>query len=314
VEAYDTDRGNLRAAMRWLLDHDELADVTRLGLALWQYWWNRSLFEEGIDALETVLARGDVLTDEARGDAGFALGMCRFGLSDYHGSRPIFEEAQTSYRKAEHELGAAMCATPLWTIAALEGHPFAEEAFRDAIEVLRGHRYDWGLAFALFGYGKVLVIAERFEEATPVLEESVRHASRTEVLRSHVLLDLGWARRGTGDLSGSVRAFQEALDRLAAMENPQGMSRVLEGLAAVMLDLDDDEVAGELFGGAEAARRAVGAPVWGVDTLSHVSLEERLRTRLGQARFTLVFERGMRLALDDIISSAHRAAAAVLDG
>ena len=131
-------------------------------------------------------------------------------------------------------------------------------------------------------------------------------AEGTEVFRSHALVNLGWAYRGAGDLHSAARVLVEALDRLTAMENLQGVARALEGLVAVMLDVDRVECAGELFGAAEAARRAVGAPVWTSDILSHTALEKSLQERLSLEGQLAAWKRGLVLEIDQAVALAHR--------
>lgn len=309
VEAYDADRDNLLLAMRRHLEAGRAGDAAEMGDALWQYWWIRGLFEDALGVLQGVRDRRSSLSDRQFGEVSFAAGMCHFGMSDWTRARPIFVEARAAYERANDEAGAALCAVPLGVIAVMEGDSSAAELFEHAIRDLRAHHDDWGLAFALFGYGRVLILGGRFDDAVEALEESVRRAGRTEILRSHCLLNFGWALRGTGALDDAAEALLEGIDRFASMGNPQGIARVLECLAAVELDRGRARSAARLFGAAEGARRSIGASVWSTDVFSHAVLDEALRASLDPDDLEAELERGIGTELDEAVALAHRAVA-----
>ena len=53
---------NVRAALRWALERDEIDTALRIGGAVWRFWWLRGSFHEGRTWLNEILERS---TDSA---------------------------------------------------------------------------------------------------------------------------------------------------------------------------------------------------------------------------------------------------------
>ena len=57
LKRLDTERDNLRAAMRWLLGKGESETAARIGWAVWLFWWMHGYFTEGRRWMEEALAK-----------------------------------------------------------------------------------------------------------------------------------------------------------------------------------------------------------------------------------------------------------------
>jgi predicted ATPase len=55
LDRLERDHENLRAAFDWLLGQEELETASRLGIALWPFWWIHGHLSEGREALERIL-------------------------------------------------------------------------------------------------------------------------------------------------------------------------------------------------------------------------------------------------------------------
>jgi tetratricopeptide (TPR) repeat protein len=178
----------------------------------------------------------------------------------------------------------------------------AERLEREAVAVLREGGLPWQYAYGLFTLARALIMAGRYAEALPILEESVSliHAPAPHPLLSYAVLNLGWARLGLGDPEGARAAFRRAFGE-ARSADEQAKARALGALARVAVH-DQPRLGAVLFGAAEQVRRAVGLGVWVTDRPVHAKTEAALRRALGDAAFTEAYEEGSRLSGDEIFA------------
>jgi tetratricopeptide (TPR) repeat protein len=295
--------GNFGTAMRWLIDQRQLGQAAEMGLALWQFWWVHSLFQPGIGWMEEVLAHGAELEAEERAHASLVLGMLLFGHGDYERAAPALRTAVELHAALPDRRGEATASIPLGLITAATDPEMGEAMLRRALTVFRELDDPWGLAFALLSLGGALLLRNRFDDAVPLLEESVAvaRAAEAKVFLSNALVNLGWAYAGLGDLDTAALALRESLEQATASDNRESTARVLEALAAVTLAAGNPDHAALLFGAAEGVRRSIGAAVWGADRGSHERTREALRVQLGEVAAAERTATGERLPLAEVL-------------
>ena len=120
-------------------------------------------------------------------------------------------------------------------IAAVRGAPSeGEAALAQALEAFRECGDAWGVAFADYTLGRVLLLHDRNDEALGTLERSVTRAREVgeKTLLALALLNLGWGRLGAGDVAGATEVLRESLALIDLLHNRIDGARALEGLAA----------------------------------------------------------------------------------
>jgi tetratricopeptide (TPR) repeat protein len=243
IEQYLADQANVRVAIAWMLERQANGRVARVGLAMWPVWWIRSLFIEGIDAMERVLADEQSLTEQDRPHAWLVLGLLAFGQGDYDRAAPSLRLAADLYGALGDRLGSATATVPLGVISAVHSRNDGEEMSERAVADFRALDDRWGLTFALFCLGGALVLHERHAEAVAPLKESVElaRAIQTDVLLSNALINLGWAYLGLRDIAAAGRVLTEALAAGIDLDNRESVARALEALAAAAVVRGDTE-------------------------------------------------------------------------
>ncbi|MCU0694535.1 MAG: tetratricopeptide repeat protein, partial [Polyangiaceae bacterium] len=142
---------------------------------------------------------------------------------DFEGAKKIFAETLASdpqHPKANHYLGVAL--------EGLGDKAGAEKQYRAALA------HDPALGESAVNLSAMLVDAERYDDATAVLEPAVQKNPRDPLLRTN----LAYARVGKGDVEGAVAAFQAALAledrpeiRIRFAEVLIGADRIEQGVA-----------------------------------------------------------------------------------
>ncbi|TFV79191.1 DUF4062 domain-containing protein [Blastococcus sp. CT_GayMR19] len=302
-ERFVADSDNLRVVLQRLLDEDEPDRVAAMGEGLWPVWWGGSRFDEGKAWMRAALQRPSI-SPAGRAQALCIEGVLAFGQGDYERGEPALQEAYTLHRALGDDVRAALDSLQLGLILAMRDPATAERLEREAVAVLREGGLPWQYAYGLFTLARVLIMAGRYAEALPILEESVSliHAPAPHPLLSYAVLNLGWARLGLGDPEGARAAFRRAFGE-ATSADEQAKARALEALARVAVQ-DQPRLGAVLFGAAEQVRRAVGLGVWVTDRPIHATTEAALREALGEAGFTEAYEEGRHLPGDDLFALA----------
>ena len=279
------DSANLEAAMRWLIDHHQSGRAVELGQSLWQAWWMQSRFLPGMGWMDEVLSEADSLTVMQRADANQVLGLLAFAHGDYGRAAPVLSTAVQLHDEVGDRAAAATSSIPLGLISVDHDPAAGHVLLRRAVDEFRDLHDEWGLAFALLSLGGARLFDSRYEEAVPLLQDSIEisRAAGMNVLLSSAQVNLGIAYLGLGAVATAERTLREALQNAQEAGNREAMARALEGLAAAAVAGGDTARGVHLFGAAAAVRRSVAAPVWGTDRRRHDETLAALHAALGTA-------------------------------
>ena len=121
LKRLDTERDNVRGAMRWLLGQGESQTVATIGWALWLLWWMHGHFTEGRRWMEEALAKGSA-TASIRAKALFVAGTMADGQADRRSAEPLLEESLMHFRELGDKLGSAFALSGVGLVAVGQGH------------------------------------------------------------------------------------------------------------------------------------------------------------------------------------------------
>jgi predicted ATPase/DNA-binding CsgD family transcriptional regulator len=173
----ETEQGNIRAALGWLIEHG-VADLSlRFTGALWRFWFMRGYFGEGRQWLQAALElmpRSEESSERAKALCG--LGWINSFIGDIHAARIALEESATIFRKLGDKAGQAEAQSELAEGVYLRDDPKAAgRLFEDSLELAREANDPWILSMLLRTLG--LFIYERdhanLERGVSLLEESI---------------------------------------------------------------------------------------------------------------------------------------------
>ncbi|MGI8551627.1 MAG: tetratricopeptide repeat protein [Dehalococcoidia bacterium] len=201
----DRELDNLRAALRWAVDHGEAETALRLSTALWRYWEIRWLLREGRGWLAAALARkgGSLAT---RADALNGAGFLALRDEDLDSAEQLYEESLILSRELGHPASIAGRLQSLGLVAYQRGD------------------YAVGRQFA--------------EEALRIFRELDDRPS----LGLH-LLNIGLLDHVEGKYSSARAFYQESLDLERELRNAYGIATSLHNLGVVAYDLGELHVA-----------------------------------------------------------------------
>lgn len=173
LERLQREHENLRAALAWLVDHNE-ESALRLGGALWRFWWMRGHLSEGHTQLARVLAesRGMVATP-VRAKALCAAGALAGVQGDFEQAMDLCSQSLELFRELGDCRSSATSLSMLGFVA-LHSSDYTEarSLLEKALLLYREVDDKDGITWVLVNLALVFLFQGEYERARTRLEES----------------------------------------------------------------------------------------------------------------------------------------------
>jgi tetratricopeptide (TPR) repeat protein len=293
----EREHDNLRAALRWFLEHGGLEPAARMGEALWRFWRVRGHLDEFRAWVEDLLGRsgggrspvelarppagheaGGVAEPRATGDGVAAVataavravalrGAAQLARTEGDSARAValLEQSLALRRRAGDRRAVAAALVELAMIAVDRREWRRAAALLEESLTLRRQAGDaWGTAEALHELGIVAREQGDWPRAEALLEEALalQRELRDDAQAAWSLYDLGiLALRHPGDAARAVARFEASLGLWRALGFKRGVAQALGGLASIALREGDGARAAALWREGLALWWALGATV-----------------------------------------------------
>lgn len=299
----EREQGNLRAALRWLLEQEtpeEREAALRLSGALAWFWWVRGYHAEGWNWLEQALRRAPMVDAVVRVRALLGAGRILMQRGDFERSRDLLEEALALAQQREDPAATAEVLTHLGAHAVYAGN-WAEGArlLREALARCEdlGDSYWSGTALYLLG-AAVFALGHNAQAAALEADAVDRlEAVGDARVAGTAHFGLGMIACARGDLPRAVQHVRAGLQVSVALQDRWLLS--IGGRATLLVIGDRAEPArcARLLGAADALRQASGAtPVW--ERVTPARDVARLREQFEHEGWGLAYREGQRLQFE----------------
>jgi non-specific serine/threonine protein kinase len=317
VSRLDAEYDNVRAAVRWALDHEEISLLVEAGIALTRYGVTRGYLSEVRRWWEEAFARS--LHDDTadRPKIAYLLAIVLFLQGEVDPIFPLLEESLARFRTLHDPDGMGHALLQLGIAAPLRGDPLdGVPLLREAVRLFEGlgkqedvawTRLCLGYAFQIQGdydfaeaaYTKVLATVRGMNEPT-----SIAQALAVEVLTGLVLAALGSIAYLRGDLDEAETRLREGL-RASIQVND--VATCILHLAGVAFARGQSARAARLLGGAEGMWGAADSGILPAYQEVHRRLCEELSQCLDRRLLESARTRGRQMITADIVAYALEA-------
>jgi predicted ATPase/DNA-binding CsgD family transcriptional regulator len=215
LERLQREHENLRAALAWLMEHNEWETALRLGGALLQFWCMRGYLSEGRVELARALAgsQGDVATP-VRAKALLAAGTLAALQGDFAQAEALCGESLALFRALGYHRGSALTLTTLGYDALHQSdYAAARPLLEEAERLYREVEDKDGIALALGHLATLLLFQGEYDRARTLLEEAVvlsREGGDSWSIANALLL-VARAMFCQGDLTRAQAPLEESL-------------------------------------------------------------------------------------------------------
>ena len=252
LQRLDDENGNVRAALAWSLEADEVELALRFAGALVRFWSIRGTMAEGRDALREALGRGAATPPAVQAKAAFAAGYADLGLGEFGDAGRWFEKSLELARTAADPAAEAAALAQLAWVAMTrtsDGEGEARTLAEQAVTLGREVDDKRTTSGALNTLAELALQRGEQDGALELFEESLalRRGLGDRRLVANSLVTLGRARLAGEENAEATRLLDEALALARELRDTWSESVALGGLGKVRLLEGSPADAAELF-------------------------------------------------------------------
>ena len=242
LDRLERELDNLRAALSWLLDHQEVEAFLRLGGSLQPFWSARGYEHEGKQYLEQGLSTTATVEPTVRAKSLGATGALSLSKYDLDRAEELYGESLKLYQTLKDKRGIADSIYQIGCVAMMRGNVVnARSLMEEAIVLFRedGMELDIGgillnMAGLDFNEGNYSLALERTEESLTIFRKAGDKGSIV-----YALFQLGRVTFALGDIKKSYSLAEECLALSQEVGLKGGISRALFHLARVTFAMGD---------------------------------------------------------------------------
>jgi tetratricopeptide (TPR) repeat protein len=217
LERLEAEHDNMRAALSWSLERNEVEVALRLGGALWEFWSMRGYHSEGRRWLEAALATYGRGSPEVRAMALAGVGLLAWDQGDLDRAQEACEEglqllAHEEAREAS-EAKLNLLGYLGWVAWQREEHGKAQQLFEERLALSQEKKADWAIADSLLCLATVSHSLGGSERATELYEQSMDllREQGDKLSLAHCLNNLGMVAYSQGDLGRAAQVTEESV-------------------------------------------------------------------------------------------------------
>ncbi|MGH2534947.1 MAG: ATP-binding protein [Thermomicrobiales bacterium] len=311
LDTLDSDRDNLRAALRWAADHADGSTLLRLLNTSWWFWRNRGPLSEGRAWFERAMAI--TAADERVREPRLWATLLSADLAMVQGDFPravaggLSVLAQWRRQADNGRRFRAWFLLGLVLVGRHQDHRACLVLSRVAAHFRETAEADW-LANSLAMLAVLALRAPDLPRGAALLDESLRicQSSGFRWGMADVYEGLGVVARAQGDLATSTERYRQSLRIYQEFGDLWGVAGMMEQLGINAARQGDHTAAARHFGAAERLRLEAGLRP--ASTAAHH--EERIaamsaaRGELGDADFAAAWRAGQSMPRDLIVATA----------
>jgi predicted ATPase/DNA-binding XRE family transcriptional regulator len=311
LDLLEAENDNLRAAISWSLETDEVQNGARFGWALRMYWLLRARQAEGRMLMEQMLERdGGQLPARTRAKALDALAVCMYGLGDDRRLIAIAEEGTDLSRRDGDSHGEAR-GLGMMGFAALQLGELdrAQGVLEEALKGFREHDDAWTAAHILNHLAVVPLRRGEYRRATGYAEEALdltrqtgdRLAAQTAL---QILAQSAWA---AGEHEEATRYLRASLVVASELADRVNVAYCMQGLAEVDLAREDPHRAARMLGAAESLLELAATPLYAwADHDMPQRATDTAREALGERAWKVEWDEGRAMTFEKAVAYALR--------
>ncbi len=301
---------NLRAALRWALDHDPEPGLRMIG-DLGSCWRIRGYLTEEMAWAQQLLGASPPAPTPVQARALANAAALALILGQRGQARQMAEQAyQISLHTIDPQTRGQTMYVKVLTLTAPgllpaeygEMSQLANEAARLFVEL--ANRPGHGRVLNMLGELKRM--QKHYDEAKRFYEESLQELRAAGFLSDLVIVqsNLGWTMFHLADHEAAFASFVEALDMSRELEFPYGIAITLLGAAGVLTRWNHLQSAAKIIGAATAIQESIGIVVVPTDEPDYETTVIELCAQLGQAGYDNYRQTGQLMTAEEAAALA----------
>lgn len=250
LDICEAEHANIRAALSWLLDHEQIEDAARLAGALWRFWWTRGYLTDGRAWCDVVLRERTALSPLNCARILTADGILARSQRALERADALLTEALAIWRQLERWDGGTLALSNLGSIAeSLMQYDLARERFGQCLEYYRLTGDARGQAHALNNLAVVAIDEGRFQDGSTLGRQSLalfERGATDERGKALAQRNLGWIATALTEYATAREWLDSSLALYRRLADREGVASVMNNLALISYLQSDYARASEL--------------------------------------------------------------------
>jgi tetratricopeptide (TPR) repeat protein len=294
------EQDNVRAALRWMFESNDLDSASRIQVSLIVFWWVQGYVAEARRWAEELLARADEMDPASRARAHLTAGLTSGWEGDYARAAALLETAIDEFRALHDPLGTGVAEMALAYVLPAGGDYERKEALLlDSAADLYQAGDLWIVNVALQSRADVALASGHLERARDLFQDGLELARKHGDSRgmAHARVGLGFVSLQGGAVREAEALFRSSVSLSLELGNPEVLSHALRGMAGVAHADQQPCRAAVLLGAAQAVAEQSGSVDWPVRRRLYAVVEQDVRAQLGPAQFGEALAKGRELSM-----------------
>ena len=309
LDKLEREHNNLRAAMRWAREKDEVELGLRFASALCLFWFMRGYLSEGLArSTEFLSVSGPTVKAAIRAKALDHAGLLARYKGDLTYAQELIAESLSLRRELGERHGIADSLSNLGFVILYQGNfAQARQYYSEALGMYRELDNQQGIADSL-SHLALMSFYEGDYEMAQAMDESclaIWRALGDQQGIAWALHRLGNVKIAQAELSAARNLFRESLTISSEVGFKYGIASSIEGLVSIAAKNGQAEYAVLLAGGAFALRQAIGMPLSTPDQTLLERVLEPAREFLGEDAAQAFWLQGLNLNIEQIVAKAQ---------
>ena len=306
LERLEQEHDNLRAALSWLLEKEQIELALRLSRGLWPFWVFHDHLGEGQRWFEKALNASNGVVASVRARAIYAASSLAYYGGDLSRAAVYAGESLKLYRELGDKRDIAIALNALGHIARTRGDYAALRALcEESLPLLQelGDTYRIAEALYLSAYG---FHAQGDDTgACAVAKESLALCREVGERKrvADILHALGLFAYTQGDYATARTFYEESLSISRTMGEKWVAALCLLGLGAVVAAEGEPARAACLWGAAETLRTELGAFIPHAEQVSYERSMSTVHAQLSEDVFSSAWAEGRAMSLEQVLAN-----------
>jgi tetratricopeptide (TPR) repeat protein len=307
LDQLEQEHDNVRAALQWILDHDEKERALDFCAALGEFWINHSHFSEGLRWMDAALAQSRHLDVPVRARVLYHAGTLAFQQSDLVRARALHDQSLALARELQDPYLTALALDGVAILIRKQGDLIQARAlYEESLMMLRKLDRMQEIPWSLFRLGQVLLRQGDHVQAQQLGDESLAGLRKAEdhLGVACVLGLLGEVASLRGDYEQAAALLHESLtlarDMGAVLVVALGLVRLAGGDTAKEHPIP----MARLFGAAEALLDTLDIRMTSTQRAEWDRNVSALCGHLDTAAYQTAWEEGRAMAFERAVAEA----------
>jgi predicted ATPase/class 3 adenylate cyclase len=301
--------GNFRATLEWFFEQGDIQQAAELAIALVDFWYLRSQFQEATEWLERIHLRVAELPPAVAAAITSRLATFLQPQADDERAAALAERAVQMHRqlRCTPDFDAHELAFALFVASASQTDPTQQaNMLEEALTNFRALGDKAWIGHTLSNLAMAMEETGESRQAIALAEEAavLQSDAQNEWGLSLAKMNLAEIWRLNGNAAAAMRQFQEALRIAQDSKDLWHIANCLQSLVAIVSTGEQARAAAQLLGTANRLRARYGAiresELWDFEP----ELAGEIRGAVGDLVFTEAFTSGMDAPLDEIVALA----------